>query len=158
MKLFLFALKYLFRTLHIGSFGLIFGNIIYDYLWGRRLENIPTDLKKPFSVLHIISSIILIISGLVNMIILVVENKYAKTSQYDFWKKLLIFKFLATLSITPLLDLAVSDKDTCFKIRTGVVFGLFIISPFIRYFREGFLVKSTNKAEEYELVSKSNKD
>jgi hypothetical protein len=158
MKTWLFALKYLFRTLHMGSFGLIFGNLLYDFLFGQRLYNVGSDLLTPFLFLNIIAGITLMLSGLVNMIILTVENKYNKTIQYEFWKKLLIFKFLVSLSVTPLLEKIISDKEICFKIRTAVFVGLFVISPFLRYFREAFLIPTKAKKDEYEMVAKTNKD
>jgi putative copper export protein len=156
----LFSAKYIFRTLHMGSFGLIFGNLIYDYLFGKRVDTISADFKKPFTSLSIIAGIVLMLSGLVNMIILVIENKYNKNSAYEFWKKSLIAKFFLTLSLTPLLDLVIADKSICFNVRVAIVVALFSISPFLRYFRENFLKsqKKEEKIEEYELIKKNNKD
>jgi hypothetical protein len=151
-KLFYFLIKYIFRTLHMGSFGIIFGNFIYDYLFGKRIAGVSDDLKKPLNGVHVASCIVLIISGIVNMVLLYIENRFVKNGAYEFWKKAIITKLAFTLSLTPILDVVIPDKETAFKIRVGGVLGLFLVSPFLRYYREYYL--SPQKANE-ELLGKS---
>jgi hypothetical protein len=136
MKSVIFYLaKYTFRLLHVTTFGLIFGNLFYDYLYGKRIDTLG-DNRKEYVTMHIISSVVLMVSGLINMIILVKENNYVKNTYYQVWKKLLIWKFMLTFAITPLLERFIKDQALCFKIRVYVVCGLLLISPFLRYFRE----------------------
>ena len=92
-------------------------------------------------------------SGLVNMILLIKENMYLKDKCYQIWKRLLILKFIMTLSLTPLLEKifpiklfvdisADSTKNNSdisnfyFNFRFYVVLVIFLLSPFLRYFRE----------------------
>ena len=80
----LFLTKYIFRTLHMASFAILFGNYALDYLFGQR--HIEKINKRGFSILFHSSSAILLISGLINMIILVKENKYVKKISISlFW-------------------------------------------------------------------------
>lgn len=127
--------KYLFRLLHVTTFGLIFGNLFYDYMFGKRIDTLK-DTKSQYVSMHVISSIVLMASGLINMIILIKENKYIKNTSYQVWKKLLIWKFMLSLVITPLLDRFIKDPVLAFKIRVFTVCGLLVLSPFLRYFRE----------------------
>jgi hypothetical protein len=144
------TMKYIFRSIHMASFALIFGNMTMDYYFGNRV--IQKINKKEYLIFHICSSIMLIISGLINMIILVKENKYIKNLSYKIWKNLLIGKFILSIFLTPVLDAIMTkilvgmnagDKTmTLFRTRFALVVVLFVLSPFIRYFREYFLVSS----------------
>ena len=87
--IFLFA-KYLFRTLHVTSFGILFGSVVMDYLFGPRNF---TQNENKYKVLYAITGVTLMVSGLINMIILIKENKYVKNFSYSLWKNLLIAKF-----------------------------------------------------------------
>ena len=86
------------------------------------------------------------------MIILVIENKYAKNLAYTAWKNILIAKFFLSLVLTPMLEkflplkyfteknvssLLIEEKAAIFfNVRVAVTLGLFLISPFTRYLRE----------------------
>ncbi len=137
--------KYIFRLLHITTYGLIFGNIFYDFVFGKRIDNIG-DNRSKYVIIHVASSVILMISGFVNMVILVKENNYKKNTFYQIWKKLLIWKFLISFTLTPMLDKFIKDQSLCFKIRVYVVCILLIISPFLRFFRE-YCLTSQKKLE-----------
>ncbi len=130
-----YGTKYLFRLLHVTTFGLIFGNLFYDYMFGKRIEGLG-DNRSQYVMWHVISSVLLMVSGLINMIILIKENKYIKNNYYNIWKKILIWKFFLTFAITPILDRFVKDTLLAFKIRVFIVCGLLAISPFLRFFRE----------------------
>lgn len=149
-KLLGFLTKYMFRAVHLATFALIFGNITLDYYLDKRSSHLSADLRQTYIKIHIISSVALVVSGLVNMIILVKENKFKKDLAYNVWKSILMFKFFATLTLTPILERAVPNylhkEDDIRKIRLTVVIGLFLVSPFLRYFREKFL-SSSNDAE-----------
>lgn len=146
-----FFTKYVFRALHLASFAFILGNLVVDYLFGRRTASMELDLKQAYTKLHIVSSIILIFSGLINMILLVLESKFKKDIHYKVWKQILILKFFASIAMTPVLDKilpASIDKEiTGQQIRLVLVTGSFLISPFLRYYREKFLTKTLNNAE-----------
>jgi hypothetical protein len=146
-----YVTKYLFRVLHIGSFGLIFGNMLMDHLFGKRV--LETN-QKEYTILHVSTCIVLMVSGLVNMILLIKENKYVKNMSYELWKKLVIAKFFLSFALTPILEKVVpstmlvgqsaSTADVSkayFKIRLYLVLGMFFLSPFLRFFREYNLVK-----------------
>jgi hypothetical protein len=160
MSSFFLFIKYIFRVFHIGSFALIFGNLFVDYLFEQRSKTISATDRSNYVLLHISSSVLLMISGLVNMIILIYENKYAKNTSYTIWKYLLIFKFFMSLVLTPLLEkilplnyfteknvntLTIEDKSRIyFKVRVGVTLALFLISPLLRFLRE-YGMKPTKK-------------
>ena len=136
----MFIIKYVFRSLHLLSFALIFGNVCYDFYFGKRFAKVEGDAKLAI----IASSVILIISGLVNMILLIVEQKYEKTSSYNLWKRLIILKFFLTFSLTPLLEkifkLVGANEESCPNVRLGIMVILFLMSPFLRYYREQNLI------------------
>jgi hypothetical protein len=137
----------------MASFAFIFGNLVFDHMWGVR-SILKVD-KKSYTIFHVASCITLMISGLINMIILVKTNNYIKNLAYAVWKNILIGKFILTLALTPILEKIVpsgaftqnpnvaSDNtkngNIYFKIRLTVVIMLFLFSPFLRYYRESFL-------------------
>ena len=88
----LHVMKYIFRSLHISTFGLLFGNMLTDYFFNQKMIS-PMD-EKSYKLLMMFSGIILMGSGLINMILLIVENKYLKNPAYKIWKNLLIIKLL----------------------------------------------------------------
>jgi hypothetical protein len=142
--------KYLFRTLHMASFAFIFGNIFIDNLFGKRL--IAAGDERTYKLYHISSSVVLIVSGLINMIILIKENKYVKDFSFQIWKKLLVTKFVLSLLLTPLLEKILpiqkftnNSTDVYFKIRLYLILGMFLISPFLRFYREYKLKKMVIK-------------
>ena len=109
--------------------------------------------RKMFTIFHVSTCIVLLVSGLINMILLAKENKYIKNLSYNIWKKLLIAKFILTLALTPILEKIIpsslinnnfpvdanassNNANAYFKIRLSIVLGLFLISPFLRFFRE----------------------
>lgn len=146
-----YILKYTFRSLHLLSFALIAGNMTYDNFFGKRSSHIEKSLTQKFNMSHVIFSVILMISGLINMIILVKENKYVKNVSYEVWKKLLIFKLILTLALTPVLELILGgNTETNFKTRFYIVTLAFLISPFLRYFRESMLIPSKHGKEQTE--------
>jgi hypothetical protein len=138
-------IKYIFRSLHITAFGLLFGNMCIDHYNRSRIIEFKDDKSYKFTMM--LSGIILIASGLINMIILVVENKYTKNIDYKIWKNLLIFKFFASLSLTPLLEkiFPFMAKEQLLQARVFIVIPLFLMSPFSRYFREGRLQSNKYK-------------
>ena len=148
---FFFFTKYLFRALHMASFGVIFGHMILDQLFGKR---ILAD-RKGFTIFFVSSCVVLMASGLINMLILIKENKFVRNQNYEIWKKLLIFKFFLSFSLTPLLEklipIKVDESDSSnstnifFKIRLGLVLLMFLMSPFLRFFREYYLKKQTTE-------------
>jgi len=152
MTLIFLITKYIFRTIHMGSYAMIFGNMALDFFFGQRSKSLESSEKSKFLLLHIASSILLLLSGLINMIILVVENKYSKNKAYAVWKYLLMTKFFFTLVLTPLLEkflplnfftsknlnsITFEEKSQIyFKVRFGTTLVLFLISPFLRFLRE----------------------
>lgn len=143
MKAMIFNLiKYIFRSLHISAFGLLFGNMCIDHYYGSRIIEFKNE--KSYKITMMLSGIVLIASGLINMIILIAENKYTKNKDYQIWKNLLIFKFFASLSLTPLMEkvFPFMTKDQLLQARVFILIPLFFLSPFLRYFREGRLISN----------------
>ena len=103
--------------------------------------------KNPYKGLNIAFYVLIIISGLVNMILLIVEKKYIKDFSYELWKKSLIVKFIITILITPALEgliaLGVKEEDKvnsiAIPIRFTVMLIIFFGSSFLRYHREYFM-------------------
>ena len=143
-----FSVKYVFRSLHMLTFAFIFGNACYDFYFGRRFSTL-TGSALTF---NITSSLVLIISGFINMLLLIFENRYEKTSSYQLWKNLLITKFFLSFLLTPLLEKSLKvvgmNESKASDIRLFLMGVLFLISPFLRFYREYNLVSSkvANKA------------
>jgi len=159
MKAMIFNIfKYIFRSLHISTFGLLFGNMCIDYLYGSRLVEFKDE--KAYKTTMMVSGIILIVAGLINMIILIVDNKYTKNREYKIWKNLLIFKFFASLSLTPLIDkiFPFLTKEQILQTRIYFLIPLFLLSPFLRYYREGNLQSNKYKRTPVVEVESQHKD
>lgn len=142
----LFLIKYLFRLLHIGSYGLFSAVLIGDYVLGGSGNNISSYLTK---FQHIVLGVILGASGLINMIILIKDNKYAKTRSLKVWKYLLYLKFVLFLLLTPLYDKFIAPN---YYMQLLNLFGNYppklvffiislVLSPFLRFYRENYLIK-----------------
>lgn len=145
-----FITKYIFRALHLASFAFILGNLIVDYFFGKRtLET--EDIKHNYTKLHKYAGVIVIISGLVNMALLVAESKFKKDFHFNIWKGILWAKLFATLSMTPLLEKVFAEslnKETnCQQIRVLFLSLAFLSSPFLRYYREKFLTKTQDNTQ-----------
>jgi hypothetical protein len=146
-----FVTKYIFRTLHMATYGFIFGNLVFDFLFGRR--NIKITDKNYYKFFHIFSCVVLMVAGVINMIILIKENNYVRNFYYEIWKKSLIFKVFLTLGLTPILEkltpsylIPRSDNALYFlKIRLVIATVLFFLSPFLRYWRESFLTSQKSQ-------------
>jgi hypothetical protein len=149
----LFVTKYFFRTLHMASFAFFFGNFTYDAYFGER-----TVQKREINIFTHSATAVLFISGIINMIILIKENKYVKNLAYAFWKYILISKVILTIAMTPLLEKIVPSNMIAtnlelesktkpimyLKIRLGLLLFIFLSSPFARFFREYYMKKSTD--------------
>lgn len=141
-----FSLKYIFLFIHIFSFAMIFGNVSYDLFIKKRIESTDPD-RSTYIVLSITFSVLIIISGLVNMILLIVEKKFIKDMHYEVWKKSLITKFILTIFLTPalegLISLGIDNKDNVDYIAIRIRFSIMLIfvlgSSFLRYYRETFM-------------------
>lgn len=132
------------RSLHVLTYAYVFGHVSYDLYFGKRFPSLTgANLAATTSFM-----VVLILSGLTNMILLIFEKKFEKNTQYEIWKKTLIAKLFITIFLTPLLEKIVniftSDEakidDISLKIRFPLMFLLFLISPFLRYFREHYMV------------------
>lgn len=143
MKFLKFTLKYIFRTIHVLCFTLIAGNIWLDYIFGKR--QIRKLMKPNYTILYAGSCVFLVISGLINMILLVKENNYVKDKKYFMWKHLIIFKLALSLLLTPVLEKAFpliwqvstnTNEHFYVKLRAGITLFTVLLSPFLRYFRE----------------------
>ena len=146
----MFGVKYFFRFLHMISFAILFGNITYDLFIKRRVTS-NDKIKGKTESLNNLFYVVAIVSGLVNMILLIIEKKFHKDFNYGVWKKSLIMKFLLTLLITPLLDslisMGVQGADKVDSITIPIKFTIMLLftlgSPFLRYYRENYMTSTT---------------
>jgi hypothetical protein len=144
-KLF-FGVKYIFRLFHIFAFAMVFGNVSYDLFIKKRVSGVD-KFSGVNQGLNIFFYVLIMVSGLVNMILLVVEKKFIKDFHYEVWKKSLIVKFILTLFVTPMLEALISisekDQDKIDSVALPIKFSLMLIftlaSPFLRFYREYYL-------------------
>lgn len=158
-----FIIKYIFRLIHIISFSFIFGNVAYDLFISRRLaldSAAPTDkeLKKMNDIyfgLTCTCYILIIVSGLINMILLVDEKKYIKDNNHSLWKYLLIAKTFTTILLSPILDffIGLSTKNENYSFQIALITRficlllLTLLSPFLRFFREYYMMPAVAKGK-----------
>lgn len=135
-----FIFKYIFRTFHIISIVFVFGHLSYTVFFG------PREQSSSLQAVNITFSIILILSGLFNMITMILEKAYKKDSlPYKLWKYSLMVKVFLSLFLTPLMNAivksAVDDpkNETSDKARFSLALVMFLYSPFLRYYREYFM-------------------
>lgn len=140
-----FVIKFIFRFFHLLSIIFIFGDTSYTLFFGKRDES----LIKNYRSLTIISSFTLILGGLGNMITMIYEKDYIKDNSYKTWKFSLYLKFILSLLLSPILNSLVDNKNIDFY-RFLIMFMAFIISVFIRYYREYYM------KVEAEVVNKIN--
>jgi len=142
----IFTLKYIFRFIHIFSFAMLFGNISYDLFVKRRTTSTET-YRNTHLALDILFYVLIIVSGLVNMVLLIIEKKFNRDFYYEVWKKSLIVKFILTIFLTPLLEALISigekDKEKIDSIALPIKFSFMLVftlySCFLRFFREYYM-------------------
>eukprot|EP00743_Colponemidia_sp_Colp-15_P008031 GILK01008700.1.p1 GENE.GILK01008700.1~~GILK01008700.1.p1 ORF type:complete len:147 (+),score=13.85 GILK01008700.1:42-482(+) len=125
------ALRFVFRVLHMSTVILWGGQVIADFFSG------PIVYSHPTSLLFGVSGVVLILSGLVNLILL--KPKATMGSKHVLWSTLIKFKFLLSLALTPLLDrilFLVNKKELKVMVQFGCVVVSILISCYMRYFRE----------------------
>lgn len=147
---FYFIAKYIGRIIHILCFSLIFGNVAFDLFYERRV-NSTTSYRSSYNGFIIALWVLVIISGLANMLLLIFEKKFEKNIYYEVWKKGLIIKFFVSIFMTPALEglitLGETDQDKVDSIALPIRFTILLVfilfSSFIRYYRE-YNMTSTN--------------
>jgi hypothetical protein len=144
MSLVLFIVKYIIKLIHILSFGLMVGNVSYDIYFGNKLINHPE-----FIVFAKVFNILLIFSGLVTYLIIVYENKYQNSTQYNIYRAITLIKLVITIIITIMVQYYSSLPILIFVLYTVC----FFISPFLRFYREHFV--SIEKTEKYHIFQDS---
>ena len=133
--------KYFFRLLHVGLYGLLFAFLFVEKYFkdSYKKENIP---KWFISI-----PIVFMIAGFVNMIILIKDNKYVKNGHLTFWKYLLYAKVGLFALLTPLWDKLLAskllglDSETTINMRFLFFILALVISPYSRFYREAYLTK-----------------
>lgn len=143
-----FVIKFIFRFLHLLSVIFIFGDASYTLFFGKRDELSIKNYKS----LTIISSFTLILAGLGNMITMIYEKDYIKDNSYKKWKLSLYFKFILSLLLSPILNRLVDNKNIDFY-RFLLMLIAFIISVFIRYYREYYMKVETEIVNKINLYS-----
>ena len=112
------------------TFAFLFGDISYNYFFGNR-----ADKAKGYVILSALSGILLIISGIVNMILLYKEKNYDReSSEYKVWKYILYSKLVLVILLTPLFD-----KHLSLEFKFYIALSMFLVSPFSRFYREYFI-------------------
>lgn len=142
-------LKYIFRLIHIASFGFYSAIFISEFVINDENKDFRLSTAIP-KKLHIIFGLLLSISGLINMIILIKDNKYQKDQFLTKWKYLLYFKFCLFILLTPFFDNIVLPlipvlkdyKEQKMKIKCIFFLLGLLVSPYTRFYRESKLTKS----------------
>jgi len=125
------------------SFAYLFGNMSYDYFFGNR--SVDTNVAPLLLKTNMFMGIILVVSGLINMIILLKEKPYIRNFEYYVWRRSFEAMFLAAIfCLTPLFDfvlhrLGVEDKNVINKYKLIIVCFMFAVSPGLRFYRENYL-------------------
>lgn len=136
-------IKYFFRLVHITSESLYFAIILGDY---ALKERVSTQISKAN---HILLGLAFLLSGLINMIILIVDNKYKKDKNTTIWKYLLFIKIGLFLFLTPLFDkflgplIGITEQSTHNSIKLTLILLGILVSCFTKNFRETYLIKTT---------------
>ena len=139
------GVKYLFRTIHMLSFAYLFGNFSYDYFFGFRSNTLSEELLPKLKRTNIIIGVLLILTGLINMIILLKEKNYVRDSAYYLWRRTFEVMFCISLVIfTPLFDMlcgkfGVDDREVLFKWKLIMMTVIFLLSPALRFYRETYM-------------------
>lgn len=149
------AIKYVFRLLHIGSYGVFSAFLLGDYLTPEGSQRLSKSVSSGF---HALLGIILLASGLINMIILIIENKFKKDSNMSVWKYLLYAKVGLFLLLTPLYDkfiapfFGINSEVDLIKAKLIFFTLALLLSPFTRFFREKYLIKQVELENDSNLV------
>lgn len=161
-KIKFFIIKFIWRFFHLLSVIFLFGDCSYNLFFGKRKEEDSSRI-----ILSIVTSVILVIAGLGNMITMLFEKNYDKNNiHFKIWKYVLYFKFGVAMFLTPILDriikAAIVDVTNQIDIaRFILMFLAYILSVFIRYFREYYAKtidqeKMNNSDDEMVLDSRNN--
>lgn len=136
-----FALKLLFRTVHISSGCVLIGSIFVDAIW---------QFNRPpnYAIVQAIAGFCLLISGLINMIL--ISPQKSMGSLKDIWVKLVQTKLALWLLLLPLPEIAAKKMEIEFPRRTFnqflVVF-IVLISVYAKQYRDWAVVTHCKKAE-----------
>lgn len=125
------AAKWIFRVGHVYPVAAITGKVFFDYLFRDTYEPSRAEVS-----LEIALDVILIISGLVNMIMF--KSKENFPSGAKLWRYILIGKFFITIFLlTPFLTSVSSiSRKSLNAIQFYVMLIFFIVSAFMRFYRE----------------------
>ncbi len=148
----MFILKYSFRLIHILSYGIFMGLLINDAFINNHSKGNKFNRHFIPQGYHVLLGIFFLISGFVNMIILLKENKYKRDFHLTLWKYLLYTKTCLFILLTPLFDnvifpMVYSSQDNEYsshlkaKMKLVIFLVGLLVSPFTRYYRETFLTK-----------------
>lgn len=144
-----FALKFTFRYCHLLSVMFLFGDASNNVLFGK-----PLGDNSNRTNLIIISSILLIVGGLANMITMICEKTYDKGDfAYKLWKMFMYGKFFIAIFLSPLLDKIVSASinnatNQADIARLTLMLVAYTASVFIRYYREYYMKPVIEKVVE----------
>jgi putative copper export protein len=144
-----FIIKYIGRIIHILAFSLIFGNVAFDLFYQRRVDS-KTGYRSSYNGFIIALWVLVILSGLANMLLLIFEKKFERNIHYEIWKKSLIAKFLISIFLTPALEALIAlgelDQDKVDSIALPIRFTILLLfilgSSFLRYYREYYMTST----------------
>lgn len=138
--------RYTFRTIHMFSFSLLLGNLFFDHFFIRRF---PSEYET-YILVNLFFTVLLVVAGLVNLYIMTSYNKYVKNFHYELWKILIIVKLILSLFLTQITDKMFSIllngershriSDVSISFKAYLILILTLISVFVRYYRESFLI------------------
>ncbi len=149
------------HALHLTAFSFLLGNIIMDYLFGKK-----GFTKEDFILLgksYSYAWITIIVTGIWQIMVISKQHNYVKNNKYMTWVYILIVK--TTLALITAYGLEIIAKFIPFNYRRYFLkyarlicfFLLFLISGLNREWRETQLVHKKNKKDK-EIEDNKNKD
>ena len=149
------------HALHLTAFSFLLGNIIMDFLFGKK-----GFTKEDFILLgksYSYAWITIIVTGIWQIMVISKQHNYVKNKKYMTWVYILIVK--TTLALITAYGLEIIAKFIPFNYRRYFLkygrlicfFLLFLISGLNREWRETQLVHKKNKKDK-EIEDNKNKD
>ena len=149
------------HALHLTAFSFLLGNIIMDFLFGKK-----GFTKEDFILLgksYSYAWITIIVTGIWQIMVISKQHNYVKNKKYMTWVYILIVK--TTLALITAYGLEIIAKFIPFNYRRNFLkyarlinfFLLFLISGLNREWRETQLVHKKNKRDK-EIEDNKNKD
>ncbi|EAR93750.1 transmembrane protein, putative (macronuclear) [Tetrahymena thermophila SB210] len=127
----LFIAKWVFRVGHVYPVAALTGKVFFDYLFGSDFNSSSAEKGVIIAL-----GVILIVSGLINMILLRPKENFPTGAK--FWKYMMMLKFFVTIFVlTPFLSSVTGiSKKSLNTVQFYILTIFFVLSAFLRFYRE----------------------